>query len=208
MNAIVLLLFVVLAGAFVVACGWRRPSGPASCARRARAGSGSDRVLCWSSSACCSPPRSAWTYFFVMLLLPIAVAVRLLPVGRACPRPPLRRRSPWDCGSLCLRAGYRTAPAVLSPSARECLPGLHHPLCCASDGRWDCGACPPGLMRQAGVDHGLRGATRSPHRRSGLPRRPPGARRPGSSAPAPAPPSSPSPSSASWPPAELRPALA
>jgi len=67
-NAIVLATFAVLAAVFVAACGWRAP--------RTREQEVTEYALVTIGLLLIS--AIAWTYFFVMLLLPLAVAVRLL----------------------------------------------------------------------------------------------------------------------------------
>ena len=69
-NAIVLGLFAVLAAAFIAACGWRRPRSPEV---QAVEYSLVVTMLLMVSAI-------SWTYFFVMLLLPVTVALRLLKV--------------------------------------------------------------------------------------------------------------------------------
>lgn len=69
-NAVVLGLFAALAAAFIAACGWRRPRSP------------DVQAVEYSLALMALLLVSAisWTYFFVMLLLPITVALRLLKV--------------------------------------------------------------------------------------------------------------------------------
>ena len=69
-NAVVLGLFAALAAAFVAACGWRRPRSPEA---QAVEYSLVLTMLLMVSAI-------SWTYFFVVLLLPITVALRLLKV--------------------------------------------------------------------------------------------------------------------------------
>lgn len=94
-NLIVLAVSIALATVFLAACGWRRPRGP-------------DQEMIEYSLVVIGlllVSAIAWTYFFVMLLLPIAVAVRLLPVGQAARPEPAEGRpgsplSPRSAGGL------------------------------------------------------------------------------------------------------------
>jgi hypothetical protein len=67
-NLIVACVFALLAGAFVAACGWRRPDRPQ--------GEATEYSLVVIGLLLVS--AISWTYFFVMMALPVAVAVRLL----------------------------------------------------------------------------------------------------------------------------------
>ena len=66
-NWIVLAAFAALGLAFIAASGWRRPSTP------------TERAIEYSMAVALMLLASAlsWTYFFVMLLLPITVALKL-----------------------------------------------------------------------------------------------------------------------------------
>jgi len=79
-NLIVLALFALLALAFLAACGWRPPTCP-----RQRAAEYSLTLLLVLLVSALS-----WTYFFVTLLLPITVALRLLAEPNG-----IRRLSLW-----------------------------------------------------------------------------------------------------------------
>jgi len=79
-NLIVLALFALLALAFLAACGWRPPTCP-----RQRAAEYSLALLLVLLVSALS-----WTYFFVTLLLPITVALRLLAEPNG-----IRRLSLW-----------------------------------------------------------------------------------------------------------------
>lgn len=70
-NAVIVGCFVVLIGAFVMVCGRRRPRDARSLAAEYALAT----VLLVLGSAL------AWTYFFAMLLLPVAAALRLLRDG-------------------------------------------------------------------------------------------------------------------------------
>lgn len=75
-NHAVLALFALLGGSFLVACGW---SGPRSSLEQAVEYSMATILLLLVSAL-------AWTYFFVMLLLPVTTALALLrasAVGRS-----------------------------------------------------------------------------------------------------------------------------
>jgi hypothetical protein len=99
-NWVVLALFGVLGIGFVAACG-RRP------------GSAQERAVEYSMAVVLTVLVSAlaWTYFFVMLLLPVTTAIWLLRT-----REGLRPATPWV-----LRAalwGLAAATVLLWPAAR------------------------------------------------------------------------------------------
>jgi len=79
-NLVVLGLFAILGFGFVAACGLRRPRSQVELAGEYALAT----VLLLLVSAL------SWTYFFVMLLLPVIVALRLLEDGK-----PLTRLSVW-----------------------------------------------------------------------------------------------------------------
>ena len=79
-NLVVLGLFAILGLGFMAACGLRRPRSQVELAGEYALAT----VLLLLVSAL------SWTYFFVMLLLPVIVALRLLEDGK-----PLTRLSVW-----------------------------------------------------------------------------------------------------------------
>ena len=79
-NLVVLGLFATLGLGFMAACGLRRPRSQVELAGEYALAT----VLMLLVSAL------SWTYFFVMLLLPVVVALRLLEGGK-----PLTRLSVW-----------------------------------------------------------------------------------------------------------------
>ena len=80
-TAVVLAVFALLAGVFVSACGWRPP--------RTREQEVTEYALVTIGLLLVS--AIAWTYFFVMMLLPLAMAARLL--GTASELTRSRRRA-------------------------------------------------------------------------------------------------------------------
>jgi len=85
-NRVLLVAMALLAVVFMAACGWRRPKDP----RQQAVEFGMSAILLMLISAI------AWTYFFVMLLLPIAVAVRLVGARYIVPlRTSTRRMLIW-----------------------------------------------------------------------------------------------------------------
>ncbi len=101
-NQVVLALFAALGLSFVAACGWRRP---ARFCQQAAEYSMVVIVLLLVSAL-------SWTYFFVMLLLPLASAVSLLGLGDR-----LRSRSRWALRAALWLWGLATA-LVAIPYAR------------------------------------------------------------------------------------------
>ncbi|MGD0113900.1 MAG: glycosyltransferase family 87 protein [Armatimonadota bacterium] len=100
-NRVILVLFALLAGSFMAACGLRRP------------GDALQQATEYSLAVILVLLVSAlsWTYFFVMMLLPIATAMALLARGS------LRPRTAWMLKAG-LVASALAAPLLMSAYAR------------------------------------------------------------------------------------------
>ncbi len=105
-NRALLAAMAVLASVFVWACGWRRPRDP----RQQAVEFGMSAILLMLISAI------AWTYFCVMLLLPIAVAVHLVGARYIVPLRAFTRRALiwalWAQGLAVLSLGSAHARAL------------------------------------------------------------------------------------------------
>lgn len=85
-NAVLLVAMGLLAAGFVIACGWRRPQNQAQYAIE----------LAMSVIVLTLISAIAWTYFFVTMLLPFAVALHLVGLHDPTPlRPTTRRLLRW-----------------------------------------------------------------------------------------------------------------